>query len=214
MLNPHDRRDETYGMPSPPNPKRAHTSKVFQDGDTIPGGVCHYTVNTRIMPEGGSAADGSKAQTDLYKAVEMGLTGVASKATPMKLSQLRPAPEIAVVWDGNQCDYVEDHPLLHGSAFLDSRYMDKTFDQSSYYEKDFYDVQGLKPETLDRTIDCEFKLDFPNIKWSQMTSVHAGVRTRHVKDTRANFLFADGHVESKLAKEVVRKLFVCPPPSR
>jgi hypothetical protein len=56
MLNPHDKRDETYGRPS--DPPRAHVNPVFIDGDTQEQGKCHYTANTRVMPE---------TQTDLYK---------------------------------------------------------------------------------------------------------------------------------------------------
>jgi prepilin-type N-terminal cleavage/methylation domain-containing protein/prepilin-type processing-associated H-X9-DG protein len=203
MLNPHDKRDETYGRPS--DPPRAHVNPVFIDGDTQEQGKCHYTANTRVMPE---------TQTDLYKQDVLHLpTSPVNQclATPMKLSQLRPAPEIAIVWDGTQSSFAPGtHPLLLGTAFTTSRYMDPTYDsRGGFYESGFYFIRGMKPETEMDPILCNFTKDvYSNVQQGSL----AGVRTRHIKNTKANILFADGHVEAHVGKECVRRMFCTPPP--
>lgn len=202
MLNPRDKRDERYGQTS--GPPRIRVNPVFRDTDTQEEGYNHYMVNTRIMPE---------TQTDLYKRDIMKMTGAMALATPMKLAQLRPAPEIAVAWCGTQSSFATtNHPLFRGSSFTTSRYMDTTYDpQGGFYEAGFHFVRGMKPDTENDRILVNFKADvFTNVQ----NGSGAGVRTRHINNSRANLLFADGHVESRIDKEMVRKIFCTPPPTR
>jgi prepilin-type processing-associated H-X9-DG protein len=209
MLNPHDKRDNTYGIAG--QPPRAHVNPVFRDSDTQEQGTCHYTCNTRVMSEG---------QTDLYKQDVLGYKKPGSGsswdkdptlARPMKLSQVRPASEIAIVWDGTQSSFAPGtHPLLLGTAFTTSRYMDPVRDpRGGFYEQGFYFIRGLDPEHEMDPIFCNFTKDvYSNVQQGSL----AGVRTRHIKNTKANILFADGHVEAHVGKECVRRMFCTPPP--
>jgi prepilin-type N-terminal cleavage/methylation domain-containing protein/prepilin-type processing-associated H-X9-DG protein len=195
LTNPRDQFSETYGQP-PPNPARPRVSAVFKDTDTIEGGVCHYTVNTRIMPEGGDAPDGSTAQTDLY---------YNRPAVPKKLPQIKPAAETAIAWCSQQTSFAATHPLLKYTSFSTSRYMDPIYHPSGdYYSTGFFFIRGLNPQYENEKIVCVFDKD---VATSNANGSFYGVRTRHSINKRANLLFTDGHVESKLASEMVRKLF-------
>jgi prepilin-type processing-associated H-X9-DG protein len=172
-------------------------------------GVNHYTANTRAMPEMGNT---DVAQSDLYL-----------KATPpylqcrlKQLSAIKPASETALVWDGNQTNLSPAatlHGLFWGAAHPTSRYMDKQGDASGGFYEDrtdaatsstaFYYVRGLNPLRELKLVMCDYQKDFPN----DSTSLLVGVRTRHVRNTRANLLFADGHVESKTKAECISRLF-------
>jgi prepilin-type N-terminal cleavage/methylation domain-containing protein/prepilin-type processing-associated H-X9-DG protein len=187
MLFPNDRRTTTYGMP-PPNPARPMVSKIFLDGDTIESvGVNHYMANTRIMPE---------QQTDLY---------FGKLAKQKQLSQIKFSAETAMVWCGTQSSFNAPHPMFRGSSFTTSRYMDPRGNTNGgYYEDGFFFVRGLNPTTELLPILCAFDKD---VQTSNQNGSYAGVRTRHMRNTSANILFCDGHVEAKKAPDLIRRLF-------
>ena len=195
VLHPRDKFDETYGQP-PPNPARPRVSQIFKDTDTMEGGVCHYTVNSRAMPEGGDAPDGSTAQTDL---------SFNGPTKLKKITQIKPSAETALVWCSQQSSFAATHPLLKYTAFSTSRYMDPAYDtRGDFYAAGFYFIRGLKPQYEEERILCAFEQD---VATSTAQGSFYGVRTRHQRNKRANLLFVDGHVESKLATEMYRKLF-------
>jgi prepilin-type N-terminal cleavage/methylation domain-containing protein/prepilin-type processing-associated H-X9-DG protein len=195
VMNPRDKFDEDYGITG--DVKRPRVSPVFKDTDTIEGGTCHYTVNTRIMPEGGNAPDGSTAQTDLYK---------GGPASPKKMTQIRQSAETAIAWCSQQTSMAPTtHPLLRNTSFSTSRYMDPVYHPSgNYYATGFFFVRGLNPQYEQEQIVCTFDRD---VATSNPNGSFFGVRTRHSQNKRANLLFVDGHVENKLKTELPRKLF-------
>jgi prepilin-type N-terminal cleavage/methylation domain-containing protein/prepilin-type processing-associated H-X9-DG protein len=201
IMNPREKWDQTYGQP-PPQPARPRISAIFQDTDTIEGGYIHYTCNTRIMPEYG--------QSDLYKRNHLGLGTVPSTiddADLKKLPQIKPAAETAVVWCSQQTSFSASHPMLRYSAASTSRYMDPVYyPDGNYYAAGFYYVRGLDAQKENERLVCTFEQDCAASPGPGGVAP-LGVRTRHSMNKRANLLFVDGHVESKLKGEMYRKLF-------
>jgi prepilin-type N-terminal cleavage/methylation domain-containing protein/prepilin-type processing-associated H-X9-DG protein len=201
LLNPRENWDQTYGRPAP-EPSRPRISSIFQDTDTMEGGYCHYTCNTRIMPEYG--------QSDLYRRIYLGYgtnPPEADDAPLKKLSQVKPAAETAVVWCSQQTSFNATHPMLRYSAATTSRYMDAVYyPDGNYYAANFYYVRGLDPKKEMERLVCTFEQDCAAAPGPGGVAPF-GVRTRHALNKQANLLFCDGHVEAKLKGELVRKLF-------
>jgi prepilin-type N-terminal cleavage/methylation domain-containing protein/prepilin-type processing-associated H-X9-DG protein len=200
IMNPREKWDQTYNQP-PPQPARPRVSAIFQDTDTVEGGSCHYTCNTRIMPEFG--------QSDLYRRNYLGLGTTPSTiddAPLKKLTQIKPSAETAVVWCSQQTSFAAStHPMLRYSAASTSRYMDPIYyPDGNYYADGFYFVRGLDAQKENENIVCVFEKDVAS---APNGAAFIGVRTRHQMNRRANLLFVDGHVESKLKTELPRKLF-------
>ena len=200
-MNPRDKIDNTYGM-SAPNPPRPRVSQVFRDVDLAEDiGVNHYTANNRAMPRIDFAGKGN---SDFYR------TGTPQPQLlkPKLLAGLRPSADTALVWCGNQTLLTPPagtHPIQIGSAFPTSLQMDDAVRvDGAFFELGFFQVRGVNPDREMQIPKVLFKKDLPSgtEKGSGM-----GVRTRHIKDTRANFLFADGHVESRMEKEIINRIF-------
>jgi prepilin-type processing-associated H-X9-DG protein len=201
---------ETYGMGAP-NPKRPTVSPVFRDGDTQEGGVWHYMANARIFGHFQDTVTPNRPLPDPYWTNQ----GVAGAFYPVKLTNMRPAAEIASFWCSPQTNFVAglSHPIFYGASNFTSINMD----QDGARLTGFYFIRGLNPEWEQMTVNPNFfKRD-----------VHTGVgpsltvRTRHLKNQVANLLFVDGHVASfrggnaaGVGSELIRKLFCVPPPKR
>ena len=196
MLNPKDRRAETYGYP-PPNPPRPRVSAVFRDLDlTVPdGGVNNYMPNIRIF--GDRTSTGGNV-TDPYPG------SVGNVYRPRKLASIKQTAETAAVWCAPQIIGVTaaTHPFNAYRPPSSSYYMDNQGAQDP--AKGYY-IRGVKPEVEEEIVNSEYKKELNS-------NSNAGLRTRHVKDTLVNILFVDGHVESKRQDECKRKLFFVNPP--
>lgn len=199
---------ETYGMTGT---MRQPISPVFQDTDTVPGGVRHYTANVRVM--------GDSQNIDAYRRDVLGRStasvplGQARAAAfhPARLASLSPATEIAAAWCGNQTNLAATppgtHPVHIGAAPTDSRQLDHT--ASNTVAKGYLIRDLMTPELLQQrtTPGLEYKLDRAGAPGPS-----TGIRTRHMNNTATNFLFVDGHVESRIEPEFLLQIFAVPAP--
>jgi prepilin-type N-terminal cleavage/methylation domain-containing protein/prepilin-type processing-associated H-X9-DG protein len=199
-----DKFTETYGQGGS-NPMRPKISGIFQDGDTIEGGVRHYTANIRVFGEYNT----SPAAADQYRLLEMGVPNVIPDRMfhPRKLSSLKRQTETAAIWCAQQTSMAPGtHPFNYMAAPTTSFYMDQT----GVNDTSFYFVRGKDPVREEGVLTCIFEKDYYN---SPGPSSLVGVRTRHMNNTEANLLFVDGHVEAKKKGDLKRKLF-CVNPER
>lgn len=203
MLSGED-RNEDYGMAGVVQ-LRPRILPIFQDTDTLPGGVRHYTANIRVF--------GDRQFEDPYRVTVLGRPAgrLASRFHPARLSSLNPSSEIASVWCGNQTSINATapgtHPINIAAAATTSRYLD----QSAVV------VKPDKGYLVRELIDPEFAEEGVNVPEAGQDRVgtpgpSSGIRTRHMNNTTVNLLFVDGHVESKVYSELKRKLFVVPAP--
>jgi prepilin-type N-terminal cleavage/methylation domain-containing protein/prepilin-type processing-associated H-X9-DG protein len=196
---------QTYGFPS--DPMRPKISEVFQDTDTIGDGVRHYMANVRVF--------GNASRDDPYRTTQMGIpptppgsASIDARFQPMKLANLRPAAEIATFWCSQQTSFDAPHPLNRYAAATDSYFMDNT----GCALGGFYYIRGMNPTLEMSKPVCLYKQEMPSSNVA--ITPGAGIRTRHVRNTVVNLLFADGHVSSFHENELTRKLFCVPPPKR
>ncbi len=168
----------------------ARLREVFKDTDTAPGkGIIHYSAHPRLMPNlddpdwsvpGSSFANGPWLK-------------------PYKVSKIKRAAEVVLVMDGTQVKVIAPNQDAWGAMATAFR-----ADNSALYSIDhpptpsrrtymLYDHRNAtNGEMIDGGInkDVEFQ-----------SSPGAGdIRWRHQKNTRANFLFCDGHVETRAYK--------------
>lgn len=200
-LNSRDTMTETYGGEAT-NPPRWHMNPMFKDKDApFPGGLCHYTSNVWLMPEDG--------QSRSFPAISN-----PPKLTPYRQPHLKLQSDTAAVWCGNQV-LTATANFQKGNANFSSRYMDQKSPNdgnnsgSGYYRAGFYFVRGLNPTEENQPILCDFKNDFA--KGAGGAATYYGVRTRHMSNTIANILFADGHVSPVRADQCVRRIFCVNP---
>ena len=124
---------------------------------------------------------------------------------PARMGSLKMPTETAVAWCGSQTSFATGtHPLLQYNAFVTSRSMDKDRGVASYARPGFYFVRRLNPTYEQQQIVCDFLTDYPT---GDPTTSPYGVRTRHVRNSNANLLFVDGHVEARIGKDCLRTLF-------
>jgi prepilin-type processing-associated H-X9-DG protein/prepilin-type N-terminal cleavage/methylation domain-containing protein len=189
LLNPKDKQYEDYGMPVPPNPRRVRVTEVFRDVDVnFPQAVCHYTGNVRIF--GDRAAGGASAIPDPYTGRDL---------VPRKMPTIKPSTETAVVWCSNEITTPSTHPFNNYRPSTSSYYMDN----GGWQFSGFYFIRGQNPPWEQLKVISPYKIDIP----TATTGGGNGIRTRHIKNTVANLLFCDGHVEAKVERECIRKLF-------
>jgi prepilin-type processing-associated H-X9-DG protein len=195
-----DAMDESYGFAAP-NPMRPTISAVFQDGDTVDGGLRHYIANVRIF---GNCNNNSTTPTaDPYWTSQ----GIPGGFTPQKLTNMNPSTEIASFWCSNQTSFDAPHPLNKAAAATNSIFLDNNGARTA----GFYFIRGMNPE-LEQGIGLYSTFFKKEVNGGPGPS--SGVRTRHLGDTTANFLFVDGHVSSLRAGEIKRQLFCTPAPKR
>lgn len=187
---------ESYGINT--DPMRQPISPVFQDADTVNGGLRHYTANVRVF--------GNNDVTDPYRVSVLNQPG--AKFLPAKLSQIRPAAEVAVFWCGNQTNFnaTNQHPINYAAAPTDSIYMD----QNGATRSGFYFIRGMDPAQEEGVIVAPYiKSEYHS---SPGPSTSLGIRTRHMNNKVVNLLFADGHVAPFEYGQLQRKLFCVPAP--
>ncbi|MGN6727151.1 MAG: type II secretion system protein [Tepidisphaeraceae bacterium] len=176
----------------PPTPI---VSPIFKDVDlAVQYGNRHYMPNVRAMPEQGA--------TDNF---------IGRPATPVSLSRVKFASETAIVWCSNQtaigASDTTNNPRDIGSAFSSSRYMDQTYSHNgAFYEPNFWMIRGLQGEgdREQQVIQVEFEKDTTG---TSATGFAAGVRTRHMQNTKANVLYADMHAGSVAKGDCIARLF-------
>jgi prepilin-type N-terminal cleavage/methylation domain-containing protein/prepilin-type processing-associated H-X9-DG protein len=178
---------------------RAH--KVFFDADTVDKPAAsgtsygsHYTGNIRFF----GAAEDASANDNL-----------GNPPLPHKIS-VKESAKVMIVWDGSQnIEFYGDGSASDLSWGLDNwRYK---FDHGYYYPvplNDWYNKayhqllqlgdQSLGPNTKQGQIRANFDPVIDSWKGPY-------IRFRHMKNTQANFLFADGHVESRQPGEITRR---------
>lgn len=189
---------ESYGLTG--HSMRQPISPVFQDTDTVNGGVRHYTANVRVF--------GNAFTTDPYRE-SLGRTGFAARFHPARLASLRPATEIASVWCSNQTNFdaASALPWNRAAAPTDSYYIDSR----AVIRPGFYFIRDLDPEFEAEVIEHApyIKSEYPG---SPGPSTSLGIRTRHLDNKSINILFVDGHVESFTRNELTRRMFSVPTP--
>lgn len=193
---------ESYGRTTEPMRQPIHP--VFQDTDTVEGGLRHYTANVRVF---GNCQSGSVSD-DPYRKDVLNRTGFAAKFHPAKLASLRPATEIAAVWCSNQTNFATpgEHPINIAAAATDSVYLDGNGSKRT----GFWFIRGMDPEYEEGLIEGAFAYIEREITGGPGPST--GIRTRHMNNKVVNILFVDGHVESFTKNELKRKLFCVPAP--
>jgi prepilin-type N-terminal cleavage/methylation domain-containing protein/prepilin-type processing-associated H-X9-DG protein len=160
----------------------ARLRDVFHDTDTQPGtGILHYSAHPRLMP--------NIDDLDISVAGAAPATGPWLK--PYRIAKIRRSSEIVLMMDGSQTQGVGGS---NGWGAYATAYK---LDQQTLY-------------VISRGL---FIIDHPNARLDEpvnggpnkdarfQSDPGAGdIRWRHQKNTRANFLFVDGHVESRLYK--------------
>jgi prepilin-type processing-associated H-X9-DG protein len=97
------------------------------------------------------------------------------------------------------------HPINFHAAATNSVSMENALAAGSAR---FWFIRGLDPVREQGVILQTFhKME---VAGNPGPSLNA--RTRHLNNTTANLLFADGHVASFKSNELIRKLFCVPPP--
>jgi prepilin-type N-terminal cleavage/methylation domain-containing protein/prepilin-type processing-associated H-X9-DG protein len=192
-------RDVDYGIGGP---LRARISQLFIDKDTVPEGLRHYMANIRIL---GDARWADQYRINFILQPPLNTTpGIHRGFQPAKLSSIRPASEVAVIWCSNQTSFNSIDPVNKYAAGTTSRHMDN----NGANRPGFYFIQGLDREYENDRIIGNFKQEQDSV-----TAFNgAGVRTRHMNNTVANLLFVDGHVSPHREEELLRKLFCVPDP--
>ena len=161
----------------------ARLRDVFHDTDTQPGtGILHYSAHPRLMPN--------------IDDLDISVVPLPSPSTgpwlqPYRISRIRRSSEVVLMMDGAQTQGVGGS---NGWGAYATAYK---LDQQTLYAIS----RGL------------FIIDHPNARLNEpvnggpnkdarfQSDPGAGdIRWRHQKNTRANFLFVDGHVESRLYK--------------
>jgi prepilin-type N-terminal cleavage/methylation domain-containing protein/prepilin-type processing-associated H-X9-DG protein len=134
----------------------------------------HYSAHPRLMP--------NLADTENYT------PDPADRMTPYKLTRTRGA-ETPMIWDGNQIVALSNNATATAWR-TDS---DRVFWAYCFVEQ----PQGADwwgPS--DASIDCPANLDVEQPDWWAVPYA-SHVRFRHMRNTSANIVFCDGHVEAR-----------------
>jgi prepilin-type processing-associated H-X9-DG protein len=158
---------------------------LFADVDTVETDVkgttgittnfVHYSTNPRAMGnvEQWNGPTGKKA-------------GIQASLPPYKKTQLRKSSETIILFDGVQC------MDLGGNASVEAWNLDglRMF-SDHYFRRDYAERKGIN---LALPIDSGTNKDSP----TNGAGTNGGnIRWRHLGNTAANCLYADGHVETK-----------------
>lgn len=166
--------------------------QVFRDKDTVEGtGIIHYSAHPRLMPD--------LADVDVAVAIS---TGKTVYLTPYKLSKIRRSAEVVLIMDGTQIKAFPPSPdpdlwgAFATSYKLDNaaRYQGPGMGGRSYL---LFDWPGA---TNGDSIDPGPNTDATTITGG-LTGPDGNIRWRHQGNKSANFLFVDGHVESRKLKK-------------
>jgi prepilin-type N-terminal cleavage/methylation domain-containing protein/prepilin-type processing-associated H-X9-DG protein len=157
-------------------------------GSNAGNGLSHYACHPRLMPVCGfnrSILNGGS-----------GFTQQLGRAIPYKVTQVKRSTEIALIFDAsmgmnpttNNFEQAYDMPI---ASFIDRG----TMNQGPTY---LLDKNYTSTVTADASIDMTCFQDgspqYVNKDW--MGKNDSNIRFRHMKDTAANCLMMDGHVEA------------------
>jgi prepilin-type processing-associated H-X9-DG protein/prepilin-type N-terminal cleavage/methylation domain-containing protein len=178
----------TYTQQGATNGAQAFNRGIFLDVDTPPGdGPLHYSCHPRLMPNLSSALPDGTAERGCI---------------PYKMAHIQRSAEIVLLMDGTLLAYNgsanNGQPDPNFWASLATAYR---MDGDRFYNgasADYF-IYGFKNGSTivaddGQPINPGLNHDDNN---SGNSSIYDGnIRWRHMKDTAANFLFVDGHVES------------------
>ena len=160
----------------------ARLREVFKDTDTLPGtGILHYSAHPRLMPN----------IDDLDISVPGAAPATGPWLKPYRISKLRRSSEIVLMMDGTQTQTVGG-PAGWG-AYATAYKLDN---QALYTISRGLLIYDHPNQNNDTPVNGG-----PNKEARSQADEGAGnIRWRHQKNTRACFLFVDGHVEPRLYK--------------
>jgi prepilin-type N-terminal cleavage/methylation domain-containing protein/prepilin-type processing-associated H-X9-DG protein len=117
-------------------------------------------------------------------------------AKPYKFTQIKRSADIILVWDAMQ--------ILTTSGSGNSFPVCNGLDQDGYYRGDSQQGRAWHYLLNDGSVSMGIAIFTPNIDYNGGNVAGAfsvdNLRWRHGKNDRANFVFADGHAETKLLK--------------
>lgn len=133
---------------------------------------------------------------------------------PMKLSQIRPASETGIIWDGplfaNGTHESDDWEAIPVSMWMDNYCYGNSWQQYMVRGRDTA-VDNSTPWGAADARDAATKNYDPQTDkwdvWGWDDSKMHGFRYRHMADTSMNMLFADGHVDAIKLGELRRSHF-------
>jgi len=171
---------------------------IFLDVDTVPGDApLHYSCHPRLMPNVGPLPRGSALLYD-----QTATHGIV----PYKIGSIQHSADIVLIMDGTQ---IKDNPVAAGGGD-DPNYWGASatawtidgwrFTGGDIYSPDFL-LSGRPTSDDGAPINPGFNKEYngSTVDGSFVVGVSTfgDIRWRHLNNTAANFLFVDGHVESR-----------------
>jgi prepilin-type N-terminal cleavage/methylation domain-containing protein/prepilin-type processing-associated H-X9-DG protein len=167
----------------------ARLKEAFKDKDTVEGnGFIHYSAHPRLMPD-----------------VQMKDLSLPTQPymKPYKLAKIKRSAEVVLVMDGTQIRQVTTDPNADPNLW-------QAF--ATAYKLDRYNiVGGTAPQSFllmdrpsarpDASIDPGPNTDASIMQMGNYDAPDGNIRWRHMRNTQANFLFADGHAEPRRLKK-------------
>jgi prepilin-type processing-associated H-X9-DG protein len=158
--------------------------------------ACSYLSHPRLMPQIARPGSGASFQWLIWDPYFLNRGNIQVPKSPYKLSRIKRASEIAVLWDAPLQWDTSSTP----AAFVIGSHLPvaNQLDKGRYYGAgnpnftDDYSGTSLKPND-----PIELRQGFEGKDTNKDNGANfQTIRFRHTKDTVANALMADGHVES------------------
>ncbi len=161
------------------------TRKLFIDSDTIAvpesvGMTLHYSAHPRLMPP--------------IPVYEPAVGGAMRR--PAKITQVKRTAEIVLIFDGTQVAD-QEYRALSTAWCIDSHH----YDGWSISNPSFLLENSANANNGD-SIDPGENLAAAPATWGNSSA--GTIRWRHMANNSANFLFVDGHAESRLLKRATK----------
>jgi prepilin-type N-terminal cleavage/methylation domain-containing protein/prepilin-type processing-associated H-X9-DG protein len=161
-------------------------NKLFLDADTIyfSGDTMDYSGHPRLLP---SVGYGTYTGTGAWpRSYDPSIPGPPYRDYQCyRLGRIQRAAEIIIVMDGTQGVPPNGG---NGSASAQARNMDNSYLNSDYF------LAGTNAWAEAQPFDGGTNFDAPTYN---ATDNNSNIRWRHLNNTTANFLFVDGHAESR-----------------
>jgi prepilin-type N-terminal cleavage/methylation domain-containing protein/prepilin-type processing-associated H-X9-DG protein len=161
------------------------------DFDNPTGRTLHYAVHPRVMPR--------LQDTD-------GSTPPGKPARPYKISQIKRSAEIAIVWDGLQ--------VYDGSFNGNAQPVSNGLDQDGYYYAQNWGWRQWNFLINNGQVNLGAAIFTANKDWASGQPIYgassvADIRWRHGQNDVGNFVFADGHAETRRLRVGVNAEIKC-----
>ena len=174
-------------------PQQLFACPAASDGIKPSKRILHYACNPRLMPDL-DAADPAFVPDPSNPAK------IAPLLLPYKLGQIRQAAEIALIWDATQLLYDDGNslPVCNG-VDQDSIYTGGTINGHTWN----YLLTGKNKSNDDVNLDQGVyagNRDRSDLNPPYSAASFADVRWRHSKNDTANFVYSDGHADTKRLK--------------